>query len=75
MLVCNKVKNQRTLIGDISHNTENQIIIFQKKSHPRKNLIFYNINYQVEFSFSFSLTYRLDRRNNRRFSKKNVSIF
>ena len=72
MLVCNKVKNQRTLIGDISHNTENQIIIFKKKSHPRKNLIFYNISYQVKFSFSFSLTYILQRINN---SKKNVSAF
>ena len=48
MLVCNKVKNQRTLIGDISHNTENQIIIFKKKSHPRKNLIFYNIQLSSE---------------------------
>lgn len=49
MLVCNKVKNQRTLIGDISHNTDNQIIIFPKKIIPRENLIFYNISYQVEF--------------------------
>ena len=72
MLVCNKVKNQRTLISDISHNTENQIIIFKKESHPRKNLIFYNISYQVKFSFSFSLTYILQRINN---SKKNVSAF